>query len=174
MRCSEKKGGGTFKRTCEYLDMAQNFHRQIAGIYHPNSYAHYGADPRQQSFGEVVWDIRNCANPTGWQNWPIVNDTRQGQLDFTLWDPDGVNNIGALPFDELAPSPVYATLLPPSAPGDQTVPARSADDQLHSRVFRGVFRQTGYEHQSSYKDSRAIASTLYSIVRIAQKATWKC
>ena len=171
---SEKKGGGTFKRTCEYLDMAQNFHRQIAGIYHPNSYAHYGADPRQQSFGEVVWDIRNCANPTGWQNWPIVNDTRQGQLDFTLWDPDGVNNIGTLPFDELAPSPVYATLLPPSAPGDQTVPARSADDQLHSRVFRGVFRQTGYEHQSSYKDSRAIASTLYSILRIAQKATWKC
>lgn len=168
------RGGGTFERTCNYLDKTQAFHRQIAGIYHPNSYAHYGADPRQQSFGEVVWDIRNCANPTGWQNWPIVNDTRQGQLDFTLWDPGGVNNIGALPFDELAPSPVYATLLPPSAPGDQTVPARSADDQLHSRVFRGVFRQTGYEHQSSYKDSRAIASTLYSIVRIAQKATWKC
>jgi hypothetical protein len=41
-------------------------------------------------------------------------------------------------------------------------------------MFKGVFRQIGYEHQSSYKDPRAIASTLYSIVRIAQKATWTC
>jgi hypothetical protein len=69
---------------------------------------------------------------------------------------------------------VHAAILPPSAPGDQTVPAKSADHQLNSGLFKGVFRQTGYEHQSSYKDPRAIASTLYSIVRIAQKATWKC
>lgn len=167
------KGGGTFERTCNYLDKVQGFHRQISGTYHPNSYAHYGADSRQQSFGEVVWDIQNCADPTGWQNWPIVIDSRQGRLDFTLWDPDGVDNIGELPSGKTAPGPVYATLLPPSAPGDQTVPARSADDQLLSGAFASVFRQTGYEHQSSYKDPRAIASTLYSIVRIAQKATWK-
>jgi pimeloyl-ACP methyl ester carboxylesterase len=167
---SEEKGGGTFKRTCEYLDMAQGFHRQIAHTFHPNSYAHYGADHGQRSFGEVVWDIRNCANPTGWQNWPIVSDTRQGRLEFTSWDEHREDNIGALPFDDA----LHATILPPSAPGDQTVPARSADHQLHSGMFKGVFRQTGYEHQSSYKDSRAIASTLYSIVRIAEKATWKC
>lgn len=168
------KGGGTFERTCNYLDKAQSFHRQISGKYHPNSYAHYGADSRQQSFGEVVWDIQNCADPTGWQDWPIVIDSRQGRLDFTLCDSDGVNTIGGLPSDKVAPGPVYAKLLAASAPGDQTVPARSADDQLFSGAFAGVFRQTGYEHQSSYKDSRAIASTLYSIVRIAQKASWKC
>ncbi len=68
----------------------------------------------------------------------------------------------------------HATILPPSAPGDQTVLAKSADHQLKSGMFKGVFRQTGYEHQSSYKNPRAIASTLYSIVRIAQKATWNC
>jgi hypothetical protein len=166
---TEKQGGGTFKRTCEYLDIAQNFHRQIAHTFHPNSYAHYGADHGQQSFGEVVWDIRNCANSTGWQNWSIVSDTRQGRLDFTSWDEHPEDNIGALPFDDA----LHATILPPSAPGDQTVPARSADHQLHSGMFQGVFRQTGYEHQSSYKDPRVVASTLYSIVRIAQKATWK-
>jgi hypothetical protein len=164
------KGGGTFERTCNYLDKTQSFHRQIAGTYHPNSYGHYGADPGQQSFGEVIWDIRNCANPTGWQNWSIVSDSRQGRLDFTSWDEHREDNIGAMPFDDA----LHATILPPSAPGDQTVPTRSADDQLHSGAFKGVFRQTGYEHQSSYKDPRAIASTLYSIVRIAQKATWKC
>jgi broad specificity phosphatase PhoE len=168
------KGGGTFERTCRYLDKAQSFHQILANTYHPNSYGHYGADAGRQSFGEVVWDIRHCVDTKGWQNWPIVGDDRQGRLDFTTWDPDGVNNIAGLPFNDATPDAVHATILPPTAPGDQTVPARSADHQLNSGMFKGVFRQTGYEHQSSYKDPRAIASTLYSIVRIAQSASWKC
>jgi hypothetical protein len=169
-----KKGGGTFKRTCEYLDKARDIHRKIGDTYHPNSYAHYGADQKQQSFGEVIWEIRNCTDTSGWQNWAIINDDRQGNLEFTPWVSNGVNNIGALPFNDDAPVPLHATILPPSAPGDQTVPAKSADHQLNSGKFQGVFRQTGYEHQSSYKNPHAIASTLYSIVRIAQKVTWTC
>jgi hypothetical protein len=166
-------GGGTFKRTCIYLDRTQHFHRMIAGTYHPNSYAHYGADIKQQSFGEVLWEIKNCTDSSGWQNWPIIRDTRQGTLEFTSPIEGGVNNIGALPFDDGLPTPIYAEICAASAPGDQTVPTRSADDQLNSGIFKAVFRQTGYEHQSSYKDPRAIASTLYSIVRIAQQAAWE-
>jgi hypothetical protein len=171
-----REGGGTFARTCEYLDKAQSFHQMIARTFHPNSYAHYGADHAQQSFGEVIWEINNCADPTGWQDWPILADTRQGKLELVRWDPLSPNNKALRPFsdtDEM-PDPVNASILPPSASGDQTVPAKSADHQLNSGMFKGVFRQTGYDHQSSYKDPRAIASTLYSIVRIAQKATWKC
>ncbi|WP_273028488.1 esterase/lipase family protein [Massilia timonae] len=169
-----KKDGGTFARTCRFLDQARQFHQTIANTYHPNSYAHYGADGGRQSFGEVVWEIRNCADPSGWQNWSVVRDSRQGRLEFTSWDPDGANNIGALPFNDSRPVPMHATILAPSAPGDQTVPAKSADHQLNSGTFKGVFRQTGYEHQSSYKDPQAIASTLYSIVRIVQHASWEC
>lgn len=165
------EGGGTFKRTCEYLDKARGFHQKIAGTFHSSSYAHYGVDPGQQSFGEVIWELRNCADSTGWQNWPIVRDTKQGRLDFSSWELDGGDNIGALPFNDAISDPAHAMLLPPAAPGDQTVPAKSADYQLNSGNFKGVFRQTGYEHQSSYKNPRAIASTLYSIVQIAQKAT---
>jgi pimeloyl-ACP methyl ester carboxylesterase len=171
-----REGGGTFARTCEYLDKARGFHQKIVSTFHPNSYAHYGADRAQQSFSEVVWEINNCADPAGWQNWPILSDTRQGRLELVRWDPFSPNNKALRPFsdtDEM-PDPIYARILPPSAPGDQTVPAKSADHQLNSGMFKGVFRQTGYEHQSSYKNPRAIASTLYSIVRIAQKATWKC
>jgi hypothetical protein len=169
-------GGGTFERTCEYLDKAEVFHKNIAGTFHPNSYAHYGADPAQQSFGEVVWEINNCTDPAGWQNWPILGDTRQGRLELVHWDPFSPNNKALRPFSDTdeVPDPIYASILPPSAPGDQTVPIGSADYQLHSGKFKAVFRQTGYEHQSSYQDPRAIASTLYSIVRIAQGATWKC
>lgn len=170
-----EQGGGTFDRTCRYLDRVQNFHQMIANTYHPNSFAHYGADRNRQSFGEVIWEIRNCTNVTGWRDWPIVSDNLQGMLEFTSWNQDGGGNVSVdMPFSEAVSTPIHALILPPSAPGDQTVPIRSADHQLNSGVFKGVFRQTGYEHQSSYKDPRAIASTLYSIVRIAEKATWKC
>jgi len=166
-------GGGTFERTCEYLDKAQGFHRQIDQTFHPNSYAHYGADQARRSFGEVIWEIdKSCADPTGWQNWPILGDTKQGRVELVRWDPLSSKAFKIVDFE--VPKPIYATILPPSAPGDQTVPAKSADHQLKSGMFKGVFRQTGYEHQASYKNPRAIASTLYSIMRIAQKATWKC
>jgi hypothetical protein len=174
---TEKQGGGTFKRTCEYLNKAKTFHQKIASTFHPNSYAHYGVDQGQQSFDEVVWEIdKNCADPTGWRDWPILADTRQGRLELVRWDPFSRNNKALQPFsdNDEPPDPIHATILPPSAPGDQTVPAKSADYQLKSGVFKGIFRQKGYDHQSSYKDPRVIAATLYSIVRIAQKAVWKC
>jgi pimeloyl-ACP methyl ester carboxylesterase len=168
------QGGGTFKRSCDYLDKAQNFHQKIENTYHANSYAHYGADRGQQSFGEVIWQIdRNCSDPTGWQDWPIISDTKQGTLELVRWDPINPNK-ALYPFTHGIPKPIHASVLPPTAPGDQTVPVRSADHQLNSGVFKGVFRQTGYEHQSSYKNPKVIASTLYSIMRIAQKAVWQC
>lgn len=167
-------GGGTFKRTCTYLDKAKHFHRMVAKTFHANSYAHYGADNGRQSFSEVVWAIdKNCTDPAGWYDWRIASDTRQGKVELVAWD-SLVDTKARLSFKDKSPTPVHAVILPPSGPGDQTVPAKSADHQLNSGLFKGVFRQTGYEHQSSYKDSRAVASTLYSIVRIAQKATWEC
>jgi hypothetical protein len=97
------------------------------------------------------------------------SDNGQGNIELVRWDPFK-NNKAILPFKEdEPPNSVYAEILPPSAPGDQTVPAKSADHQLSSGKFKGVFRQTGYEHQTSYTNPRAVASTLYSVVRIAQQ-----
>jgi hypothetical protein len=167
------KGGGSFERTCTYLDKVQSFHREIANTYHKNSYAHYGADRERRSFEEVIWEIdKNCVNLAGWRDWPVIDDTMQGRLELVRPAPS--ETAQTLPFSDGAPVSIYATIRLPTSPGDQTVPAKSADHQLRSKVFKGIFRQTGYEHQSSYKDPRAVASTLYSIVRIAQSATWKC
>jgi hypothetical protein len=167
------QGGGTFKRICEYLDQAQSFHRRIADTFDLNSYAHYGADPNRRSFAEVVWKIDDhCVDPTGWQNWPILDDTKQGMVELVRWVPRAENK--AFRYIAGVPKPIHATILPPADPGDQTVPMKSADHQLNSGIFKGVFRQVGYEHQDSYKDPRTIASTLYSIVRIAQEARYKC
>ncbi|WEF33633.1 esterase/lipase family protein [Pseudoduganella chitinolytica] len=170
-----KMGGGTFQRTCSYLDKAQSFHKAIRNTFHPNSYAHYGADAGRQSFGEVVWEIsEHCVDTTGWRDWPIVDDDRQGRLEVARWQRDQPNTPFSKGFSIGTPASIYATLTPPSAPGDQTVPAKSADHQLRSGKFKGVFRQVGYEHQSSCKDPHVIASTLYCIVRIAQRAKWTC
>lgn len=168
-------GGGSLKRTFDYLDNAQDFHRKIRDTFHPNSYAHYGVDSKRASFGDVVWEIsKHCGNTAGWRDWPIINDSRQGKLELARWEA-GQDNTAFGPRVDLArPNSIYATLLPAASPGDQTVPARSADHQLKSGKFKGVFCQLGYEHQSSYQDPRAIACTLYSVVRIAMSAKWKC
>ncbi|MCS0589321.1 esterase/lipase family protein [Massilia norwichensis] len=170
-----KLGGGTFERTCNYLDKAQKFHETIANTYHSNSYAHYGTDPERRSFREVVWEIsKNCADTAAWRDWPVVSDNKQGKLELVRWNWEHPDKAFPPRVGAAVPNSIYATLLAPTAPGDQTVPAESADHQLKSGMFKGVFRQLCYEHQSSYKDPRAIASTLYSIVRIAQKAAWNC
>lgn len=57
-------------------------------------------------------------------------------------------------------------------PGDQTVPVFSADAQLRSGKFKGIFRQTGYEHQGSYKDENVVASTIYSLLKIISSMKW--
>jgi pimeloyl-ACP methyl ester carboxylesterase len=170
-----RDGGGTFARTCEYLDKVQEFHRSISKIYHPNSYAHYGADSKRHSFSEVVWEIENCSNSTGWQKWSIITDTKQGKLELLRPPVELGSQVSQIDdFSDPKQKSTYGAIRMPEAPGDQTVPAKSADDQLNSQMFRGIFRQSGYEHQSSYKDPRAIASTLFSIVQIAKNATWKC
>jgi hypothetical protein len=60
-----------------------------------------------------------------------------------------------------------------SGAGDETVPVRSADHQLASNKFAGVFRQFGYEHQGSYDDQKVLDATVYSIVKIAARMTWR-
>jgi pimeloyl-ACP methyl ester carboxylesterase len=70
------------------------------------------------------------------------------------------------------PNSITAILRPATDAGDMTVPVHSANSQYTSGKFKGIFRQTGYEHQSSYSDPGALRSTLYSIVQIARTMTW--
>jgi pimeloyl-ACP methyl ester carboxylesterase len=70
------------------------------------------------------------------------------------------------------PNSLTAILRPATDAGDLTVPVHSANGQHASGKFKGIFRQTGYEHQSSYSDNGALRSTLYSIVQIARTMSW--
>ncbi|MCR6479985.1 hypothetical protein NU688_27780 [Variovorax sp. ZS18.2.2] len=163
----EDRGGGSFDQTIDYIDQARTFHDLIANTYHDTSYAHYGTDVAHRCWGDVVWEVDAAkgADLDNWDSWVIETDSKQGELGLT---PPECYAPGAP-----HPPKVRAHMAAGTEPGDGTVPQRSARHQLQSGKFSGVFEQAGYDHQGSYQNQNAIASTLYSILRIAQKAKWK-
>ncbi|MGC0097790.1 hypothetical protein ACPPTV_17270, partial [Ralstonia pseudosolanacearum] len=146
----------TLTRVHRYLNDAKAFHRAIERTYHDQSYAHYGADNGRPAWRNVTWEINERATVGNVDALRIVTDTQQGALEVA----------------DATAQRIRVRLLPADGPGDQTVPLYSADHQLRSGKFKGLFRQTGYEHQASYKDEHALCSTLYSLVRIAQTMQW--
>lgn len=164
---SSRQGGGSFEQTMDYLSVARSFHALMEGKYHPCTYVHFGMDPECLSFGTVRWEIESRrADMSGWEKWRLLINDRQGNLKLECVDAS-IKRVGVTTL-----ATVGVTLLPPDEAGDQTVPVRSAEHQYTKDCCKAMFRQDGYEHQSSFKNSRAIASTLYSIVRIAQQAEW--
>jgi len=156
--------GPSFANSCTLLDRAKNFHNAIENTYHDQSFAHFGADPGRAAWHRVVWGIDDRAIVTNVDSLQLVADSDQGTL--SLVDLEHVPRSGES-------RPRFACSMVPAAdPGDQTVPMFSADHQLRSGKFKGIFRQHGYEHQASYKDKAALDSTLYSLIRIASTMAW--
>lgn len=156
--------GPGFESTCRFLDRAKKFHNAIASTYHDESYAHYGADPKYAAWYKVVWEIEKDAKVRDVDLLNIASDNGKGELKMI--DP-------SLPVTaNKSPLQFKVTMLDAADPGDQTVPLHSAEAQLTSGKFKGIFRQTGYEHQASYSDAAVINATLYSLVRIASRMKW--
>ncbi|WP_227108221.1 esterase/lipase family protein [Chromobacterium rhizoryzae] len=153
------------ENTRKLLRQSRDFHQKLTRYYHANSYAHYGCDAKRKAFQKVVWEVKSSKPITNPDALQILHDSGKGNLQ--LQHPQ------AKPSGGMYPESIAAFIRDPADPGDQTVPMRSADDQLNSGKFKGVFRQTGYEHQASYKDKNALASTLYSIVQIAKQMKWE-
>jgi len=150
-----------FDEACNRLKEAKSFHDLIANTYHPESYAHYGADTKRHSWESVVWNYEVPVLSPDWRDLHIVSDTGQGLISLA----NDYHSPGE-------PSGITARLAAATGPGDQTVPTRSSDHQLLSGKFKAIFRQTGYEHQTSFDDVRAQHSTLFSIVKIAATMRW--
>lgn len=155
------RNGAGYLKTCVLLDKAKVFHNEIRNTYHHQSFAHYGADPNRAAWHHVVWDLDANANVMDIETLRIENDNEQGQLRVTDAPTELARGVS-----------FGVSMQGPRDPGDQTVPLHSAEHQLLSGQFKGIFRQSGYEHQNSYKDERALQSTLYSLVRIAQTMQW--
>jgi hypothetical protein len=158
----QKKPG--FHNTTRLLDQAKAFHQAIASTYHHQSYAHYGAGSGHAAWHNVVWAIGDSTKIVNLDKLQVATDNLKGELH--LVDANWTGPTG------MAPHGLEVKMQPASDPGDQTVPLHSAEHQLQSGKFKGIFRQTGYEHQDSFKHESVLHSTLYSLVRIAQTMTW--
>jgi hypothetical protein len=144
------------------LDIAKHFHDQISETYHPNTYAHYGVDSERPSWEKISWHLNTNFSGVDWNDLSIESDNEQGTLTLT-----------SIPkYQAEKKLSGTAVLGPSTGKGDQTVPSRSSDHQFLNAALRGVFRQSGYEHQSSYSNEQVLNATLYSIVKIAQQMTW--
>jgi hypothetical protein len=159
-------------RTTRLLDDVKAFHRAISNTYHDHSYAHYGADPERRSWHHVVWEIDPTSTVPDIEAATIAGDDRRGTLTLHASGAHTPLGRGTTKPGVTTKPDVRVKLRNGVDPGDQTVPVHSADHQLRSGKFKAVFRQTGYEHQDSYKDERALHSTLYCLASIVQTMTW--
>lgn len=149
------KGGKTEeqigpKATMRRIINAMKFADAIQDAFHDCTYAHYGSDPAQRAWNDLIWrvvdgDATAAGNPS---TWTLVGDDGTGTLRVK-----GAHGVE-----------LRLRLQPPDTAADGTVPVQRSADKVRARI---KFVQTGYDHQGSYKDRGAGAATLYGIVRIA-------
>ena len=152
-----------FSNTITLLDRAKIFHEKIGDTYHDESYAHYGVDSDKKAWHKVVWEADENFEINEVDSLILIEDNKKGDLE--LIQP-------AILKLEGPSASVDVKMLDAAEPGDETVPSHSADAQLLSKKFKAIFRQTGYEHQERYSDSSAIASTMYSLIKIISNMKW--
>ena len=160
---TEQRDRRDFSNTITLLDRAKIFHAKIGDTYHDESYAHYGVDSDKKAWHKVVWEAGENFEINEVDSLILIEDNKKGDLE--LIQP-------AILKLEGPSASVDVKMLDAAEPGDETVPSHSADAQLLSKKFKAIFRQTGYEHQESYSDSSAIASTMYSLFKIISNMKW--
>lgn len=154
---------GPRDRFNELIGKIEDFHREIAGAYCPETYVHYGADggKSMHSWQHIVW--RGNSQPS------------KTRLD----DGNGSYRKAAM-----GDAP---TLTVAPGKGDGTVSAYSGEAPRDAGALAGVkasFRhgsdgsgaaniaRKGYDHQGSYNDPRSQWASLFGIIKIAQLANW--
>jgi len=161
----KESAGGGIAAVIDRLNKAADFVEDIKATFHPsNCYASFCSSSERPSYGEIVfkltdrdvWDARNNNLPPV-ESWKLLSDDARGTLKV-----------------QAGARVLTLTLQPPTAPGDETVPADRSAKQIAGKLFvHGQTKGKSYEHQNSYADPDVLTSLLYSIVQIAKTAKWE-
>jgi pimeloyl-ACP methyl ester carboxylesterase len=138
------------------IKQAERFHTTVLGdYYHPNSYAFYGNDAGQLSFGTCRWHapVRTMS--------PDTTIIRSGAS--LSRSEDGGRTVKFA--DE---SIVHFTHSSQDVPGDGTVPRESGVGPKGR--LKEIYSTKGYDHQGSYGNDGMLALTVQLIARIVQDA----
>jgi hypothetical protein len=163
---TEKNGGG-LKKVNSRLKAAVAFLQSIEHTFHPdNCYASFCASGERLTYGEVVFKTQDFL----WE--PGSGTGRKPLPPPETWKPLADDAKGKLTV-QAGERKLFLLLQPPSATGDETVPAERSARLIKGTLFlHGQTKGRSYEHQASYSDPQVLASMLYSIVQIAKTAKW--
>ena len=154
------KFGGPIKVANEIkkaINQAERFHTTVLGdYYHPNSYAFYGGDAGQLSFGTCRWHAAKMTPAPA----PAV---LASGIVVSRDDEDGGRTVK---FSSGAN--IHFTHSVQDGPGDGTVPQQSGMGP--AKGVKQIFCTKGYDHQGSYSNEAMLALTLQLIARIALDA----
>jgi hypothetical protein len=145
------------------LRQAKKFHDTVGLYCHPNTYAHYGADRKEDSFGTVHWTTKSKL--------PEVLQDGHGRVRAEHWTKLGTATIG---LDQKVITFKLENKEKPRTDddwnaGDGTVPVESA--ALIKDQAKHIFRMKGFDHAASYKNDNVIENVLYCLGKIIQGAT---
>ena len=143
----------------EQLDSARSFHDQLGLTCHPNTYAHYGDDPKQESFASVLWET--SGDLSGMSAEALLNAPR------TSAKLTGKTEV------EIGGKTYTFKLKGRDGPGDGTVPTPSGAAAHRLEGIREVFGLSGFDHQFSYNHEIAQHTVLYAIGKLVQKINIK-
>lgn len=162
---------------------AQQFHSDLSGKFHYNTYVFYGAgDAKQASFEKITWLLRKGSDP---HDGTTVAESQVTSFGHNRIRKEGGPTlyIGGRTVEHFIPISNFYT---PSSTiqyetsnweiscqmqdsvGDGTVPAHSgaAPRAAGGSAIRQQFRLKGFSHEPAYKDDVAKQVTHYSITKI--------
>lgn len=155
-----KKPGGVLDAVKEAINIAERFHTQyLDDYYHPNTYAFYGSDPDQTSFGQVRWVGKK---ETGMNTVLTPGNVKGAKPSLSYVE-------GARLVDVDLDCSMIFKPEPGDTRGDGTVPYQSGAGPAGK--VKHLFATRGYDHQGAFNNHAMQLLTLRLIVEIAQEVT---
>jgi len=156
------EGQTSYQAYAKAIEAAHDFHDALGLYFHPNTYAHYGADEKENSFHSVRWQ----AGSSFGRDLPNIGIQHAEELmkaSAQTWTKRGQCKV------EFNGAQVKFKLAGKDGGGDATVPEPSGAIVEKAKLI-ATFRMKGFEHALSYNDPHVLDNTVYCIGRIVQDA----
>lgn len=177
----------TWEVFAKNIGSAKEFHQDIAGSYHPQTYVYYGSEDKHPSFESITWQMQRGSRLNG-PHGSYRDSFTVSNLEMHQVRDDGRSHMYVGGYEQSIP-PLRGD---PDAPvktvqtsywelhckmqdgsGDGTVPVSSGSAPIKQARNGGVRQQIkapGFDHEASYTNPLTQQFTLYSIIKIAAKA----
>lgn len=151
------KLGGVEKAVKDAINAAEEFHGNLGDYYHPNTYAFYGNDKRELSFGQVRWVAFQQGGPAA-----ALTPANLAAARYLGQSTTGQRRVLVEGTTELRFSPEAQDVS-----GDGTVPHQSGIGP--NGKVKQIFATEGYGHQEVYNNKDMLMLTLRLITTIVQE-----